>query len=167
MSDIFCKKCGEPWDAYGARHGDMQPTEYQKFMHGQGCPACEFGTVCLTCYGAGVEPGELHDCPVCFGKRRVWARRVVGRRNWETGYTPRVVPCGPAYSATEHHHYKDAETDEGWSRCPACWNDTPVCPTCNGDGRYRTPEEAAALHVAYLESLIDGTDEDIIQYLEA
>lgn len=38
--DIICRKCGEPWDAYGARHGDMTPGEYRAFIRGDGCPCC-------------------------------------------------------------------------------------------------------------------------------
>ena len=43
MSDILCSICGEPWDAYGVRQGDMTPVEARKFLSGQGCPGCEFG----------------------------------------------------------------------------------------------------------------------------
>ena len=42
MPDIICRNCGEPWDAYGARHGDdMSPSEYQMLIKGIGCPTCE------------------------------------------------------------------------------------------------------------------------------
>src|SRR6266542_702522 len=41
MSDIHCAVCGEPWDSYGARHGDMAPWEYRLFRQGAGCPCCE------------------------------------------------------------------------------------------------------------------------------
>ena len=44
MSDIYCATCGEPWDAYGVRHGeDMTPAEARKFLAGEGCPCCRFG----------------------------------------------------------------------------------------------------------------------------
>jgi len=45
MSDIVCSVCGEPWDAYGVRHGDMTPEEAERFLGGEGCPACEFGAI--------------------------------------------------------------------------------------------------------------------------
>ncbi len=68
MSDIVCSICGEPWDAYGVRHGDMTPAEARQFLTGQGCPSCDFGETCTHCRGAGKEP-----CPDgCFeqdGKR--------------------------------------------------------------------------------------------------
>lgn len=43
MSDISCAKCGEPWDAYGVSHGDMEPEEAERFLNGEGCPSCRFG----------------------------------------------------------------------------------------------------------------------------
>lgn len=39
--DIHCVQCGEPWDAYGARHGDMEQWQYDLFRKGAGCPCCE------------------------------------------------------------------------------------------------------------------------------
>jgi hypothetical protein len=45
MSDIVCAMCGEPWDAYGVYHGDMTSDEAERFLAGEGCPACEFGTI--------------------------------------------------------------------------------------------------------------------------
>jgi len=39
--DIYCIKCGEPWDAWGARNGDMAPWEYNLFRKGAGCPCCQ------------------------------------------------------------------------------------------------------------------------------
>ena len=43
MSDIYCALCGEPWDAYGVTHGDMEKWEASKFRKGEGCPSCDFG----------------------------------------------------------------------------------------------------------------------------
>jgi hypothetical protein len=43
MGDIICRKCGEPWDAYGVFHGDMTPEERRRFLRGEGCPICDFG----------------------------------------------------------------------------------------------------------------------------
>jgi hypothetical protein len=45
MSDILCSVCGEPWDAYGVHHGDMTTDEAERFLSGEGCPACEFGAI--------------------------------------------------------------------------------------------------------------------------
>ena len=41
--DVYCKKCGEPWDYYGVLHGDMTPEEARRFLRGEGCPCCDFG----------------------------------------------------------------------------------------------------------------------------
>lgn len=41
MGDITCRVCGEPWEAYGIRHGEMTPEEADKFLKGLGCPCCK------------------------------------------------------------------------------------------------------------------------------
>jgi hypothetical protein len=41
MSDVKCVVCGEPWDFWGAKHGDMRKWEYDLFRKGSGCPSCE------------------------------------------------------------------------------------------------------------------------------
>ena len=45
MGDIYCAGCGEPWDADGVRHGDMDEGESERFLNGEGCPACRFGQI--------------------------------------------------------------------------------------------------------------------------
>jgi len=54
MSDIRCVVCGEPWDAYGVRHGDMAPWEADLFRKGAGCPCCKGET-------NGYAPERLSD----------------------------------------------------------------------------------------------------------
>ena len=44
MSNIICRVCGEPWDMYGLKHGDVKPDEADKILDGKGCPCCKFGT---------------------------------------------------------------------------------------------------------------------------
>lgn len=39
--DAYCGICREPWDSYGARHGDMEPWEFELFRKGVGCPCCK------------------------------------------------------------------------------------------------------------------------------
>lgn len=39
--DINCAICNEPWDSWGANHGDMKAWEYDLFRKGAGCPSCE------------------------------------------------------------------------------------------------------------------------------
>lgn len=41
MADVKCAVCGEPWDYWGARHGDMAAWEFELFRKGAGCPCCE------------------------------------------------------------------------------------------------------------------------------
>lgn len=41
MSDVYCLKCGEPWDYWGAQHGEMKAWEWDLFRKGAGCPSCE------------------------------------------------------------------------------------------------------------------------------
>jgi len=41
MEDIYCRVCGEPWDAYGVFHGDMTEEERDRFLRGEGCPVCK------------------------------------------------------------------------------------------------------------------------------
>ena len=38
--DLYCARCGEPWDAYGVRHGDLTDEERELFLKGEGCPSC-------------------------------------------------------------------------------------------------------------------------------
>ena len=38
--DVYCKRCGEPWDLYGVQHGDMTEEERDRFWKGEGCPSC-------------------------------------------------------------------------------------------------------------------------------
>jgi len=60
--DIYCKRCGEPWDAWGARHSDMTPEEYQRMMAGKGCPCCYGMTACD-------KTVDCLDCPEYVGHR--------------------------------------------------------------------------------------------------
>lgn len=43
MGDIPCSMCGEPWDYYGLKHGDVEPGEAERILNGEGCPCCNFG----------------------------------------------------------------------------------------------------------------------------
>ena len=38
--DLYCKRCGEPRDAYGVLHGDMTDEERQRFLRGKDWPSC-------------------------------------------------------------------------------------------------------------------------------
>ena len=43
--DLYCQRCGEPWDFHGVQHGDMTPEERDRFLRGEDCPACHGKTV--------------------------------------------------------------------------------------------------------------------------
>ena len=38
--DVYCKRCGEPFDLYGVNNDDMTPIERSRFWSGEGCPCC-------------------------------------------------------------------------------------------------------------------------------
>jgi len=59
MGDVHCAKCGEPWDAYGVRHGDMTPEEAKRFWAGEGCPCCRT---------------QDRPCPSCKGTGTAWSQ---------------------------------------------------------------------------------------------
>lgn len=39
MADVYCKRCGEPWEFLYVQH-DMTEEERERFWSGEGCPAC-------------------------------------------------------------------------------------------------------------------------------
>lgn len=93
MGDVYCRKCGEPWDIGGVLpalcgredEADMTKEEAEKLVRGEGCPCCGFGEYCPLCKGKGVideeearwwgevEPVDEKDgvlyfrCPKCGG----------------------------------------------------------------------------------------------------
>jgi len=88
MSDIKCLVCGEPWNAWGANHGDMLPWEYELFRQGAGCPCCE---------GKGdFEPQTISD--IYFGDEdlglRMEARRDIPWRRPEPPVLWQCDGCG-------------------------------------------------------------------------
>ena len=107
--DIYCAKCAQPWDSYGitidVSHGDMTAAEARRFRRGEGCPSCEFGTVCVRCRGAKIKP---NNCAACFTKGYVYAWRCrtannPDYRNWVFGYSPRIRRCGVPFQMIKGH----------------------------------------------------------------
>lgn len=46
MGDVYCEKCGEPWDIYEfGPDGCITKEEQKKFWAGEGCPSCTEETV--------------------------------------------------------------------------------------------------------------------------
>lgn len=58
--DVYCKRCGEPWDLYGVEHGDMTDDERRRFWAGEGCPRCYGKPVAKRPFRAEVT-SVLHD----------------------------------------------------------------------------------------------------------
>ena len=107
MSDVHCRKCGEPWDSYGITHsigdGDLTPDEAHRFRKGEGCPSCHFASQCTACDGKRHElPGGYLDWPACeYGCLRGRLRGHAGgaiRRNPGTS----VLPTGASRHASPH-----------------------------------------------------------------
>ena len=38
--DLYCQRCGEPWDAYGVDNSDMTEEGAKRFKKGLDCPSC-------------------------------------------------------------------------------------------------------------------------------
>lgn len=184
MSDISCALCGEPWDAYGVHHGDMEPEEAARFLHAKGCPACGFGTTCTVCNGTGRKPDDMYDrsqeCPRCRGSRTV-SVRLHKNRMW-TGWQPTMLEwpldeAGDPFNKSNRYHLRRLETfvcadgpvREVWARCPDCYDTAPPCRECDGTGAFRTRESEATrdqLWERHVTEALDASDEDPIEILE-
>jgi hypothetical protein len=42
MNEVICGECGEPWGYYYVTH-ELDETEKEDILRGNGCPACEWG----------------------------------------------------------------------------------------------------------------------------
>jgi|DewCreStandDraft_5_1066085.scaffolds.fasta_scaffold01803_25 RecJ-like exonuclease len=138
MGDIYCTVCGEPWDAYGVKHGDMAPDEAHRFLRGEGCPACHFGTKCRACNGTGKK-----KCLFCYGTGKVKVKEA--QYYWD--YTGR------------YHLVQKAEF-EPCLECKGTGFLGDPCPTCGGTGK---PSGGDPLEAAISE--IEASDEDAIEIL--
>ncbi len=81
--DLYCQRCGESWDAYGVRHGDLTGEERVRFLKGEGCPSCfgkpvdkkpfraELATVLGDMLGDDLDgiAAEMEDAEALFGKQ--------------------------------------------------------------------------------------------------
>jgi len=183
MSDILCAKCGEPWDAYHVRH-DMPADERRKFMSGQGCDACGYGTKCVDCSGTGRmgrDADRACSCSTCHNFRFVVVFRYAPltlRIKRDEG----VAPDAPwmvwtfGYNNTPDHpirtdagkvfyQYDGLETRAGvklqqaLALCPDCPDDVPACPTCGGSGEF-TPANSEEMRFDAMRSAVEASDED-------
>jgi hypothetical protein len=178
--DIYCRKCGEPWDSYGITYdvgrGDMTYQEVKAFRAGKGCPNCEFGTICPRCHGVGIEKNECHTC---FGSGKVLVRRAPQSaetrwRDWFCGYANsptfpiRVLGQGARLLVgrkVRQFESADGPTEEAWAFCPDCDGEGELCQDCGGDGKFHRQlddkEEMGAI-----ESLLEASDEEPIGLLQ-
>lgn len=146
MGDIYCAKCNEPYDAYHV-YNHMSHREKTKFLAGNGCDACRFGTVCKFCYGHGIKEKTDH-CHTCFSKGYVHVQKLLGSPdfhigcNWHVAYMiekrvdPDTVQYNPIIDGIHSFVCKDGTVVCGSSLCPDCdVSDYDPCPYCNGTGK--------------------------------
>jgi hypothetical protein len=158
MSDICCRKCGEPYDSYGITYsigdGDMTTEEARKFRAGQGCPSCEFGAICTECRGTGKARSSailMADCKTCFGQRYVILRRLLrGGESWDIGYIPNMRKIQQPVTILKKYPVmqktRDGWTEEAKALCPDCADKVGACQTCNGSGKL-TREPSGGLKI--------------------
>ncbi len=171
MGDVFCRKCGEPWDSFGITsckgEGDMTVPEANMFLRGEGCPSCHWGKHCTNCHGTGKEKAESLACE-CRGSRYLIVRKLAsGDGPWEYGYIPnvRAFPGEPKIV----YQYpdgicKDGRFHEALVLWPYCSSSAEDCPTCHGTGELQPASDQAI--EASLYSLVEETDQDVAELLE-
>jgi len=176
MSDIFCTKCGEPWDGYGVREAtDMSREESNRFLKGEGCPCCQFGTVCQHCSGSTFDsrlPTCPHNCSPMNAMILGWrpTRRPPRFSNdiWRYGYDPKV--CSMPLDAKMHRQLPAVTTRDGvvhkaFFLCPHCTKPDreDTCVSCNGTGKLTVDPE---LELIAAKSELDYSDEEPIGIME-
>lgn len=68
--DLYCQRCGEPWDQYGVYNGDMTPEEKVRFLQGIDCPCCQGKEECQKTVKCGeCEELENRGCRLNLVKR--------------------------------------------------------------------------------------------------
>ncbi len=174
MADVYCAKCGEPWDSYGITYalgeGDLTVEEVRRFRRGEGCPNCEFGMLCPRCHGGKIEQ---NGCHTCFGSGYVfaWRCRTAANpmhREWCFGYLPNVRLTGSEPFATLTGHLSaEGWVEEGKCACPECHGQGEPCKQCEGTGEFRplTDHDPGQVERA-LQSLLDASDEDPLDLIE-
>jgi hypothetical protein len=177
MADVYCAKCGEPWDYHGIpRHqsddGDMTYEEAEKFRHGKGCPCCGFDDgVCPTCSGAGKMTHDYGN--VCCQNGWVLAWSPAGtshsfrKGEWYVGYHPNVkhIPDPVKVQRVEGYQSRDGWVFQYMIQCPECRGEGDhliACPECDGTGKLKVDKDLE-LKAARSECAI--SDEDPMEIL--
>gem|GEM_PF-1293719 len=187
MSDLICVRCGDSWEAYGITYakgeGDLTLAEVRQFLNGEGCPSCEFGTICPKCQGGRIEK---NGCPTCFGSGHVFARRCPLAADsrfhqWFIGYSNSPnYPLRFLSQVEILHEQKNEESADGIVnvakiKCPDCRGEGEPCSECGGDGKFhierqgehlhRTPSGVPVYFEQAVESLLDNSDAEPIGVL--
>lgn len=141
MSDIYCRKCGEPWDSYGITHsigdGDMTEAEAKRFRRGEGCPSCDFGSICTTCRGTGKDKTQ---CSTCYNSGYVIVHKLKSQPH-EVYTLLRDKETITITNPTILKMWPNEWCLDGWYNtfkitCPVCAKDAPPCPACKGSGKF-------------------------------
>lgn len=182
MGDIYCAKCGEPWDSYSLQpgiynsgEGDLTREEAQGILKGVGCPSCKFGTQCPQCNGRG----KTISCRACRDSGRIYV--------WSPQNTASGFQAGRVYSGyrpdvreisedvlrnfppvwTDAHLSLDGIVRTGHIACPDCTPDLSQagesCRFCRGTG-IPIPDEDLEIEAARSEC--DNSDEDPMVILQ-
>ncbi len=175
MSDVFCPKCGEEYEAFGITYakgeGDFTLAQVEKFLRGEGCPACVFGTICPRCSGGRIE---RNNCETCFGGGLVIARRCALAadarfRHWFVGYAN--SPTHPLRFfkdadvalrvALENEESLDGPVQVARIQCPDCLGQGEPCAECGGDGKFHAEKHPANLDSAMRRLLANSDAEPL------
>jgi hypothetical protein len=176
MGDLICVRCGEPWDSYGITYargeGDLTREEVRRFLNGEGCPSCGFGTICPKCGGGGIEK---NGCSTCFGSGYVIAKRCAGAgdirfRKWFIGYSNspnyplRFLDTVEILLQEKPEESCDGMVDVAKVKCPDCHGKGEPCTECGGDGKFH-PEKQPDYFDQAVSSLLDNSDAEPIGVL--
>ena len=185
MGDLICVRCGEPWESYGITYargeGDLTLEEIRRFLIGEGCPSCRFGTICPKCLGGQIEK---NGCPTCFGSGYVFAKRCPSANDarfhqWFIGYSNSPNYPLRFFDTVEIlHDEKPEESREGTPalaggarvvyvaklKCPDCHGEGEPCSECSGDGRFHAEKQPDYFDQA-VGSLLDNSDAEPIGLL--
>ena len=176
MGELICIKCGDLWESYGITYakgeGDHTPDEVRRFLNGEGCPSCGFGTTCTKCHGGCIEK---NNCPTCFGSGYVFARRCPNASDarfhqWFIGYsnTPhfplRFLQALEIILHDKPEQSQDGVVDVAKVKCPDCLGQGEPCSECGGDGKFHAEQHADYFEQA-VTSLLDNSDAEPVGVL--
>ena len=176
MSDLVCVRCGDSWDAYGITYakgdGDLTLQEVRRFLNGEGCPSCGFGTICPKCQGGRIEK---NDCHTCFGSGYVYGKRCPHASDarfhqWFVGYTN--TPNYPLRFFDQVEILRPEKPEESLDgivyvariRCPECHGEGEPCSECGGDGKFHAEKQPDYFDQA-VGSLLDNSDAEPVGVL--